>query len=73
MIQSRIAYSLVVYILIMILLFVSKPALSFDSDGRLKSFGVSDKNQTIYSVGVLSVCLAVFTFYAFVIIDLVFD
>lgn len=71
--QSRISYSLVVFTMSMILVFLTKPSIAFNHDGDIKTFGVSDKSDTIYSVGVVTVTLAIVVFYLFCMIDLIFD
>ena len=71
--KSRISYSIVVYVMSMMLVFLTKPEIAFDRNGDLKNFGVSQKNDTIYSVGVMAVTLAIVVFYTFCMIDLVFD
>ncbi len=70
--SSRIVYSVILYTLIMILIYVSKPKLIFNDNGSIKSYGLK-KNQTIYSLGVISVILSVLSFYFFCIIDLIFN
>jgi hypothetical protein len=70
--KSRIAYSITLYILIMILLFTMKPKFIFNDDGSLKSYGVNDESKTIYSLGVISISAAIISFYFFCIIDLIF-
>ena len=70
--KSRIAYSITLYILIMILLFTMKPKFIFNDDGSLKSYGVNDESKTIYSLGVISISAAIVAFYLFCIIDVVF-
>lgn len=70
---SRISYSVLVFVLSMILLFLIKPSIAFDKEGKLRKFGVNDRGSTIYSVGVLTICLAVVTYYSFCVIDIVFD
>lgn len=69
---SRIVYSVILYTLIMILIYVSKPKLMFNENGSIKSYGIK-KNETIYSLGVVSVILSVISFYFFCIIDLIFN
>lgn len=71
--KSRISYSVVVFTMSMILVFLTKPAIAFDRNGELKTFGVSEKSDTIYSVGVMTVTLAIVVFYTFCMIDLIFD
>lgn len=73
MFTSRTMYSVIVFIMSMILIFITKPKLAFDKNGNLKKFGINDKSSTVYSVGVLSVVLAVLIFYLFCIIDLIFE
>lgn len=73
MFTSRTMYSVIVFIMSMILIFITKPKLAFDKNGTLKKFGINDKSSTVYSVGVLSVVLAVLIFYLFCIIDLIFE
>lgn len=71
--NSRVSYSIIVFIMSMILLFITKPKLAFENDGSLKSFGISQKKDTVYSVGVISVLLSLMIFYFFCMIDLIFD
>jgi hypothetical protein len=70
--NSRISYSITLYVLIMILVFTIKPKFIFNDDGSLKSYGVNDNNKTIYSLGVISVCAAILAFYFFCIVDIIF-
>lgn len=71
-INSRIVYSVTFYVLLMILLVISKPSVMFEKDGKLKAFGVG-YDKTMFSFGVFAVVLAIMSFYAFCIIDLVFS
>lgn len=70
-ISSRVIYSVLFYLLLMILIYVSKPPILFDEKGNVKIFGVGD-DKTMFSLGVLTVVIAVLSFYIFCIIDLVF-
>lgn len=70
---SRIAYSILVFTLSMVLLFIVKPKIAFDSNGSLRKFGVNESGSTIYSVGVLTACISIIIFYSFCVIDLVLD
>ena len=69
--NSRIVYSVVFYVLLMVLITISKPSVIFEKDGSLKLFGVG-YDKTMFSFGVFSVVLAIVSFYIFCIIDLVF-
>jgi hypothetical protein len=44
----------------------------FDERGDIKNFGIGD-TKTMFSFGVLTVVIAVMSFYTFCIIDLVFQ
>lgn len=69
--QSRIFYAIFLYTLIMTLLFIKKPVLLFHPNGEIKPFGIH-QNESIYSIGVMSVVLAIICFYVFCIIDIIF-
>ncbi len=69
--SSRILYSIIFYILALILIYMYKPPFIFNSDDTLKSFGLN-KNNTIYSFGTFTVVLAIATFYLFAVIDYIF-
>ena len=71
-INSRVVYSVLFYLLLMTLIFVSKPSIMFDEKGDIKRFGIGD-TKTMFSFGVLTVVVAVLSFYTFCIIDLVFQ
>lgn len=68
--SHRVVYSIIFYLLVVLLVFVAKPSIMFDN-GNIKPFGIGD-NKTIVSVGVLSVALAIVSFYLFAVIDIVF-
>lgn len=70
-INSRVIYSILFYLLLMILLSVAKPSLIYKSDGTIKEFGIGD-DKTMFSLGVLTAVVAILSFYTFCIIDLVF-
>ena len=70
--SSRILYSILLYILVMTLIYTVKPKLIFNDEGSIKHYGVKDKD-TIYSLGVISVVLAIVSFYLFCLIDLIFN
>ena len=70
-VNSRIIYSIIFYILAMMLIVLSKPSVVFEQNGALKTFGVG-YDKTLFSFGVFSVVVAILSFYIFCIIDLVF-
>jgi len=69
--QSRIFYAIFLYILALTIIFIKKPLLLFHQNGEIKAFGLH-KNETIYSIGVMSIVLAIICFYIFCIIDIIF-
>ena len=73
MFNSRVSLSVIVFILCMVLLFILKPKLSFDKNGDIRKFGIINDNDTIYSVGVISIMIAIGVFYLFCLIDLIFN
>lgn len=70
-INSRVVYSLMFFLLLMVLIVVSKPSMIFNREGSLKQFGIGEE-KTMFSLGVLTVVLAILSFYTFCIIDIVF-
>ena len=72
MFQSRVIYSIIFYILTMVLIITLKPKIMFTKEGKIKKFGVN-KYETIYSLGVFCVVSAILTFYIFCLIDLIFS
>jgi hypothetical protein len=69
--SSRLVYTILFYLLIIIALFITKPKLLFDDNNQIKSFGFRD-NETLYSIGVISTILAILSYYIFTIIDYIF-
>lgn len=70
-VSTRVVYSVVFYILVMMLIIVSKPSVIFERDGSIKPFGVGI-DKTMFSMGVFAVVGAIISFYMFCIIDLIF-
>lgn len=71
MLSSRVVYSVLFYILLIVLIILAKPSIMFKNK-ELKPFGVGE-DKTMFSLGVASVVLAIVSFYVFCIIDLVFS
>ena len=70
---ARVVYSVLFYMLSMTLIMVSKPAAVFDEvTGKPLAFGLGE-DKTLYSLGVVSVTLALVAFYMFALIDMVFS
>ena len=70
-INTRIIYAILFYILLIVLIIISRPSIMFETDGSIKSFGIGEE-KTMFSLGVFTVVLAVLSFYIFCMIDLIF-
>lgn len=70
-INTRLVYATVFFILLILLIYASKPHLIFDTNGDTKPFGIGN-NKTMFSFGVFTVVLAILSFYFFCIIDIIF-
>ena len=71
-INGRIMYSILLFIMLMLLTYCIKPAMMFKRDESIKPFGIN-KNQTIVSLGVFTIVCAIMSFYLFAMIDLIFS
>ena len=71
LVNDRVLYSILFYVLVLILILLVKPSAMFDEKSNLKPFGVG-QNKTILSLGVVTVALAIVSYYLFCVIDLVF-
>lgn len=69
--SQRVVYSTLFYILVIIMIILSKPSMLFDSDGEVKQFGIGE-GKTIFSLGVVVVAFSIVSFYIFAIIDIIF-
>jgi hypothetical protein len=70
---NRTRGSVVAYVMLMVLLYASKPPLMFTEDGRMKAFSTAASPHTsLLSFGVCAVLLAVLMFFAFSLLDLIF-
>ncbi len=70
-INTRVIYAILFYILLIVLIIISRPSIMFESDGSIKQFGIGEE-KTMFSLGVFTVILAVVSFYIFCMIDLIF-
>lgn len=73
LIKSRVVWSCTFFLLAFLLIVVSRPSFAFDATGhRLRPFGVNEgiDDKTILSLGIVTVLLAIASFYMFTIIDI---
>lgn len=71
LINHRSIYSIVFYVLVIVLIIITKPAWLFQDDGQVRNFGLGTQ-QTVFSLGVIVVALAVVAYYLFAMIDIIF-
>lgn len=71
LINGRIVYAVLFYVLLIMLLVLAKPKMMFEPDGSIKRFGVGE-DKTLFSVGVFSVVLALVSYYIFCLVDMIF-
>ena len=70
----RLIYSVLFFVLATVLLFVARPDLVFDpATGRPRPFGVVEKDETVFSLGVVVCAMAVLSLYAFALIDVAYS
>ena len=70
--NSRVIYSIVFFILLIILLYMSKSSIMFEQNGELKVFGLGP-DKTLFSFGIITTIIAILSFYLFCVIDLIFN
>ena len=70
-INHRSVYSALFYVLIVVLILVSRPKALFDESGRPRGFGLG-QHDTVFAFGVIVVALAIVAYYVFAIIDIIF-
>lgn len=71
LLNGRILYAILFYVLLILLLVMAKPSIMFDRDGSIRPFGVGEE-KTMFSVGVFSVVLALVSYYVFCLVDMIF-
>lgn len=69
--NTRLLYSIVFFVLLILLIHTSKPSMIFDVNGDIRRFGIGS-NKTMFSFGVFTVVLAILSFYFFCVIDVIF-
>lgn len=69
--NTRLIYAVVFFVLLVLLIYTSKPTLIFDNNGDVRRFGIGSE-RTMFSFGVFTVVLAIMSFYFFCIIDIIF-
>lgn len=72
MIQSRIVYSSLSLIIVIMILCISRPGFMFKTDGTLKDFGFGN-DETLYSLSSVSLVVSILLFYFFSLMDMIFS
>jgi TRAP-type C4-dicarboxylate transport system permease small subunit len=69
--QSPLYNSMICYILVIILILVTKPKIMYsEKNNKFKSFGL-DENQTLCSFPMISICTGILLYIIFAIIDII--
>ena len=71
MYPPRVIYSTLFFVLLMTLIFVSRPAALFYQDGVVRPFGVGP-TRTVFPLGVITVVAATLSMYTFSMIDMIY-
>lgn len=69
--NTRLIYATAFFILLISLIATTKPNLLFERDGSIKPFGIGE-DKTMFSFGVITVVIAILSFYFFCVIDVIF-
>lgn len=69
--NTRIIYSVLFYVLLIVLIVLAKPQIMFDRDGKMKEFGVGEE-KSVFSFGLCSMVLAIISFFIFCLVDVIF-
>lgn len=69
---KRVIYSILFFIAIMSIIIVTKPKSFYHTDGKLKGFGMYG-DDTLFSMGFVTIIVAISVFYLFCIIDFFTD
>jgi hypothetical protein len=72
MIQSRIVYSSLSLIIVIMILCMTRPGFMFKTDGTLKDFGFGN-DETLYSLSSVSLVVSILLFYFFSLMDMIFS
>lgn len=69
--NTRLLYATAFFVLLIMLIYTSKPHLIFDSNGHVRPYGIGE-DKTMFSFGVFTVVLSIMSFYFFCVIDVIF-
>lgn len=64
-------YGVMLFVLLMVLLMVTRPSSVFDEDSRPRAFGTGPE-RTMCPLGVVTVVLAIISIYSFALLDAIF-
>jgi hypothetical protein len=69
--SNQIKYSILIYIIFIIIFLFIKPKICFNEDGSPKDFGVSnEQNKTIFPFWVFCILIGIFSYYIVLFISL---
>jgi hypothetical protein len=62
--DNYLKYSVIAYLFIALVIWMKKPSIMFDSEKRIKNFGIG-KNKTIFYYPIVLIIIAIFIFTIF--------
>lgn len=60
--SHKVSLSLFIYVSLMVLLHVGKPACIYNDDGSFRQFGIGYRNKSIVPIWLISILLAIFSY-----------
>lgn len=70
--NTRVLYALDIYLLVIILILVAKPAIFFKDKHTIRPFGAGGpKEKTVFSLGIATAVIAIASYYLVTVIDMV--
>ena len=61
--KNPLSVSILIYIVIIFILYVTKPSLCFDKNNNIKTFGCSRENNTLFTIYILSLIIAIIFYF----------
>ncbi len=64
-ISNPLHMSIILYIFVLLALYIIKPRLCFDENGKMKAFGCGYSSNTLFPFHGISIIFAIFTYFVF--------
>jgi hypothetical protein len=62
--QHKLSMAITLFLCLMILIHITKPAFIYDDKGRFRSFGLGYRNFTVFPIWLVSIVLAIIAYLA---------